>query len=76
MSRRNSSSRRRNYGRRLHEMNERRSSSGSIAFDWLAEADEPASGASGLAGGRLDGAYLDGGSFDGARLRDARGRAA
>jgi hypothetical protein len=49
MSRRSSASRRRNYGRRLHEMNERRPARQSFAFDWLAE-DESDTDTRGMGG--------------------------
>jgi hypothetical protein len=39
MSRRNSASRRRSYGRRLHEMHERRHARGAGSLDWHEDMD-------------------------------------
>jgi hypothetical protein len=75
MSRRNSSSRRRNYGRRLHEVNERRSTRDPVVVDWLSEADEASDAGGAATAGRFDAAHRDAGfgRFDSGRLREARG---
>jgi hypothetical protein len=64
MSRRNSASRRRSYGRRLHEMNERRTRSAAV-IDWLSEMD----GAEPDSDGPASAARLP---FEGSDLRDMR----
>ncbi|HEY7598985.1 MAG TPA: hypothetical protein VH741_03580 [Candidatus Limnocylindrales bacterium] len=66
MSRRNSASRRRSYGRRRHEMNERRAQRPAPRDAWLADADAGDGGWQPGAGGMAG---------DGGTLRDARGRA-